>query len=44
MLREDTNKESHLLCNQEVAFRVLEELVQLENIRMVHLFQDADLC
>lgn len=32
-----------LLCNQEVSFLVLEELKELENIRVVELAEDGDL-
>ena len=32
-----------LLSDQKVALRVLEKLVQLENVRVIHLLQDADL-
>ena len=34
---------SDLLGDKEVAFGVLEELVKLEDVRVVHLLQDADL-
>lgn len=33
----------HLLCNEEVPLVVLEELVQLQDVWVVHLLQDADL-
>lgn len=33
----------YLLSHQEVALRVLEELVQLEDVRVIHLLKDADL-
>ena len=36
-------KKYDLLCDQKVAFRVLEKLVKFQDIWMVHLFQDADL-
>ena len=33
----------HLLCHEEVALVVLEELVELQNVGVVHALQDADL-
>ena len=32
----------YLLCDQEVALMVLEELVELQDVRVIHLLEDRN--
>lgn len=34
---------SYLLCNEEESFRILEEFVELKNVWVIKLFENADL-
>lgn len=42
-LKKLAGQSGHLLCDEEVALVVLEELVELENVGVVHALEDADL-